>query len=61
MVDRAIALQERPYLAFAVRSGINGVDFEAYDGCLNALLQHPVARSFVFCSPRDAMRYLEAR
>jgi hypothetical protein len=60
MLDRALALQDRPYLAFAVRSDINGADFAAYDGCLNALLEHPAAARFVFCSPRDAMRYLEA-
>jgi hypothetical protein len=58
MLDRAIALQERPYLAFAVRSDINGQDFAAYDGCLNALLGHPVSPRFVFCSPGDAMQYL---
>jgi hypothetical protein len=58
MLDRAIALQKRPYLAFAVRSDIDGVDFPAYDACLNALLQHPAAPRFAFCSPRDAMKYL---
>jgi len=57
MLDRAIALQERPYLAFATRSDMN-VRRQAYDGCLNALLEHPAASRFVFCNPRDAMRYL---
>ena len=60
MLDRAIALQERPYLAFAVRSEMNGKDFAAYERCLSALVDHPAAPSFEFCSPRDAMRYLEA-
>ncbi len=61
MLDRAIALQERPYLAFAVRSDMNVERYhQAYESCLNALLEHPAASRFVFCSPRDAMRYLEA-
>jgi hypothetical protein len=59
MLDRAIALQERPYLAVAMRSDMNG-RFVAYDRCFNALLEHPAARNFVFCSPRDAMKYLES-
>lgn len=58
MLDRAIALQKRPYLAFAVRSDMNGREFQAYDSCLNALLNHPAASRFVFCNPRNAMRYL---
>ena len=59
MLDRAIALQDRPYLAFAVRSDMN-LRHQMYDSCLNALLEHPAASRFVFCNPRDAMRYLEA-
>jgi hypothetical protein len=59
MLDRAIELQQRPYLAFAVRSDINGKEFAAYERCLSALAEHPAAPSFVFCSPRDAMRCLE--
>jgi hypothetical protein len=58
MLDRAIALQERPYLAFAVRSDMN-LRHQTYDSCLNALLEHPAASRFVFGSPRDVMRHLE--
>lgn len=60
MLDRALALQERPYLAFAVRSDLNGDGFAGYERCLNALVEHPAAPSFVFCSPADAVRYLES-
>lgn len=58
MLDRAISVQKRPYLAFAVRSDMNSKDFEAYDSCLHALLSHPAASRFVFCTPQDAMRHL---
>lgn len=58
MLDRAIALQTRPYLAFAIRSDINGTCFSQYDSCLKALLNHPQASRFVFCTPAEAMRYL---
>jgi hypothetical protein len=58
MLDRAISLQKRPYLAFAIRSDMHGKDFQAYDGCLNALLNHPAASRFVFCTPHAATRYL---
>ena len=60
MLDRAIAAQERPYLAFAIRSDINGKDFPAYDSCLKALLDHPFASRFAFCTPSEALGYLAA-
>lgn len=58
MLDRALASQERPYLAFAIRSNVNGKEFEAYDSSLHALLNHPAASNFVFCTPRQAMGHL---
>lgn len=58
MLDRAISLQKRPYLAFAIRSDINGKDFPAYDSCLKALLNHSAASRFVFCTPPEAMSHL---
>lgn len=61
MLDRAISLQKRPYLAFAIRSDINGKDFPAYDSCLKALLNHTAGSRFVFCTPPEAMRYLVQR
>ena len=61
MLDRAISLQTRPYLAFAIRSDINGKDFPAYDSCLNALLNNETASRFVFCTPPEAMRYMASR
>lgn len=58
MLDRAISLQERPYLAFAIRSDINGKDFPAYDSCFEALLNHPAVSRFVFSTPPEAMSHL---
>ncbi|HUF72634.1 MAG TPA: hypothetical protein VMR74_07030 [Gammaproteobacteria bacterium] len=57
MLDRALSVQSRPYLAFAVRSDMH-TDYRVYDRCLEALLNHPAASRFVFCTPYDAMRYL---
>jgi hypothetical protein len=62
MLDRALAAQRRPYLAFAIRTNL-GVDrevFEAIDTCLQALLAHPVASCFVFCGPTSALALLDA-
>jgi hypothetical protein len=59
MLDRAIAVQERPYLAFAIRSSSGlGPSFERVDHCLRALLRHRERERFVFCTPAEAMRLL---
>ena len=60
MLDRAIAAQTRPYLAFAIRSS-SGVDdsFDRVNRCLEALLEHPERERFAFTTPAEAMRLLE--
>jgi hypothetical protein len=59
MLDRAIAAQERPYLAFAVRTNAGVHDsFERVDRCLRALLEHPERERFVFATPAEAMKLL---
>jgi hypothetical protein len=60
MLDRALAAQQRPYLAFAIR-GVDNVDiFAAVDSCLKALLVHRAVRRFVFCGPASAQALLDA-
>jgi hypothetical protein len=60
MLDRALAAQARPYLAFAIRSS-SGVDgtFERVNGCLQALLEHPQRERFAFTTPAEALKLLE--
>lgn len=60
MLDRAIAAQPRPYLAFAIRSS-SGVDdsFARVDGCLQALLEHSQRERFAFTTPAEALKLVE--
>ena len=60
MLDRALAAQTRPYLAFAIRSS-TGVDgsFDRVDRCLQALLEHPQRERFVFTTPGEGLKLLE--
>lgn len=58
LLDRALSLQSHPYLAFAIRSDINGKDFPAYDSALNALSTHGAAARFSFCTPKEALAHL---
>jgi hypothetical protein len=59
MIDRAIAAQTAPYLAFAIRSSIGiGRSFQAVDACLRAILSHPQRRRFVFSTPSKALALL---
>ena len=60
MLDRALAAQRRPYLAFAIRTDDNVEIFAAVDSCLKALLTHRAARRFVFCGPANAQALLDA-
>jgi hypothetical protein len=55
MLDRAIETQTRPYLAFAIRSYLNGADFSFTDSSLHALLNHSARSRFRFCTPDEAM------
>lgn len=62
MVDRAIAAQANPYLAFAIRSCIGvGRSYEQVDKCLQILLDHPERKRFVFSTPAEAMAILTGR
>jgi hypothetical protein len=62
MLDRALAAQRRPYLAFAIRTDftIKPHFFEALDTCLQTLLAHSTASRFVFCGPASALPLLGA-
>jgi hypothetical protein len=56
MIDRALAVQAAPYLAFAIRSSIGvGRAFEAVDSCLQVLLSQAPRRRFVLSTPAEAM------
>jgi hypothetical protein len=59
MLDRALAAQRRPYLAFAIRTVVDPDIFSAVDMCLRALLDHPAASRFVFCGPASALALLD--
>ena len=60
MLDRAIAVQDKPYLCFAIRSSIGvGKSFKNVDHCLRTLLNHSQRRRFVFSTPAEAMASLD--
>lgn len=57
MLDRAIAAQERPYLAFAVHSNFPVTkSFAAVDSSMKALLELSASSRFVFCKPADLLK-----
>lgn len=59
MLNRAIRLQEEPYLAFAIHSNFTVTrDYELVDSCFTALLNHPDRSRFVFCTPDEAIKLL---
>ena len=62
MLDRALAAQRRPYLAFAVRSDfpIRPDLVPTIDGCVDALLAHPARSRFRFSTPAEALAALDA-
>jgi len=60
MLDRALAAQARPYLAFAIRTDLADPDLrEPIDACLQALLAHPAAPTFAVATPAGAMAHLD--
>lgn len=62
MVDRALAAQANPYLAFGIRSSIGaGRSHEQVDKCLQVLLEHPERRRFVFSTPAETMTILDGQ
>jgi hypothetical protein len=58
MLDRALAAQRRPYLAFAIRTDV-GETLENVGACLEALLAHPAISRFAFCTPAEALAVLD--
>jgi hypothetical protein len=58
MLDRVLAAQRRPYLAFAIRTDV-GAPSENVTACLELLLAHPEARRFAFCTPAEALDLLD--
>jgi hypothetical protein len=60
MITRALGAQRRPYLALAFRTDTNAEFAAAVDHCLRALLAHPVADRFAFCTPAEALDILKA-
>jgi hypothetical protein len=61
MLDRALAAQRHPYLAFAIRTdlGVRADLLQAIDVCVNALLAHPARSRFRFSTPAEALAELE--
>lgn len=62
MLDRAIAQQRQPYLAFAIHSNapVEPESLPRIERCLQALMAHPERSRFVFCTPAEAMAILQA-
>jgi hypothetical protein len=60
MLDRALAARRRPYLAFAIRTdfGVRPDVLKAVEAALDALLTHPAAPHFRFCTPAAALEML---
>lgn len=61
MIDRALAVQERPYLALVARSDVGSVPklSKGFDSSLRALLSHPARERLVFSNPAEALAMLE--
>jgi hypothetical protein len=57
MLDRALAAQRRPYLAFAIRTRPDLI--EAVGARIDALLAHPARSRFRFSTPAEALAALE--
>jgi hypothetical protein len=62
MLDRALAAQRRPYLAFGIRSDIGAGPRtgERTKLAMEALLVHPARARFRFCTPAEALAILDA-
>lgn len=61
MIDRAIAVQRHPYLAFAIHSNfpVETQTSPRIDRCIQALVSHPDRSRFTFCTPSEAMAILQ--
>ena len=60
MIDRAIAAQDKPYLAFAIHSNfpLESGTFPRVDECFQALVNHPDRSRFVYTTPAEAVAIL---
>lgn len=60
MLDRALAAQHYPYLAFAIRTdfGVRPNLLQAIEACVNVLLAHPARSRFRFSTPVEALAEL---
>lgn len=61
MIDRALNMQERPYLALVSRSDV-GADrklFERFEASVEAILAHPARDKFLFCTPAEALAMMQ--
>ena len=60
MLDRAIAEQRRPYLAFAIHSNapVEAESLPRIERCIQALMDHHERSRFAFCTPAEAMAIL---
>jgi hypothetical protein len=61
MIDRALAAQRVPYLAFAIRTDLGACPavYGPVHACLETLLVHPAAGRFAFCTPAEALALLD--
>jgi hypothetical protein len=57
MLDRAVAAQRQPYLAFAIRTRPDIA--QAIGPRIDALLAHPDCSRFRFSTPAEALAQLE--
>jgi hypothetical protein len=60
LIDRAIAAQQNPYLAFVVRADVvvKPKLFKGFSASIETLLSHPTGPRFVFCTPSQTMAML---
>jgi hypothetical protein len=60
MIDRALAAQDKPYLAFAIHSNfpIESGTYPRIDDCIQTLVNHPARSRFVYSTPAEALTIL---
>ncbi|MGQ0811406.1 MAG: hypothetical protein ACT4OO_09300, partial [Nitrospiraceae bacterium] len=62
MLEFALTVQRRPYLAFAIRTnmGVDAATTGNVKTCFQALLSHPSRERFMFCTPGEALAILKS-
>jgi hypothetical protein len=60
LIDRAIAVQKKPYLVLTIRSdtSIRPKLAKGFGASIQSLLSHPARSRFAFCTPAEAMKIL---